>query len=411
MSLHDEKLYIVMMGLPARGKSTLAIQLQDAFRKSRINTRVFNNGNLRRLYRPLSETSLSEFYHPDNTAGADLRKKFAFINLQRAKDYLSRKGQVAILDAANVSRERREMIGEFLNDHPLLFLECINDDEDILSLSILEKTKLPEFARLSTETARDEFMKRIEYYQMIYAPLMSERNYIRLDSLQHRIIGEKHVDQIPLYLWVRDLLVTDMVKNLFLIRHTETEFNIVNRIGGDPSLTSRGIFQAKILGQFFNQKKISYIFTSSKQRTIQTAQPIADMQAGCQILPIKEFDEINAGICEEMSYKEIEERMPAIFRSREADKYHYVYPQGESYETMKTRIEAGIKKAFFLNRHADNIMIIGHQAVNRMILSHFLYRRENDVPYIYVPQDRFYHITATQDRKIFQLKPFALKKI
>jgi hypothetical protein len=44
--------------------------------------------------------------------------------------------------------------------------------------------------------------------------------------------------------------------------------------------------------------------------------------------------------------------------------------------------------------------------VNRMILSHFLYRRQDDVPFIYIPQDKFYHIVATQDRKQFQLKPF-----
>jgi broad specificity phosphatase PhoE/predicted kinase len=411
MSLHDEKLYIVMMGLPARGKSTLACQLTDAFRKSRVNTRIFNNGNLRRLFRPLRETSLSEFYHPDNTVGLELRKKFATINLQRAKDYLRDKGHVAIIDAANVSRERREMIEGFLTDHPLLFIECINDDKDILSLSILEKTRLPEFARLDRETARREFMKRIDYYEMIYSPLRNERNYIRLDSLQHRIIAEKHVDAIPLYLWVRDLLVTDMVRNLFLIRHTETEFNVLNRIGGESSLTGRGVLQAKTLAQFFSRRKISYIFTSSKQRTIQTAQPICAMQKNCSIIEIKEFDEINGGICNGMTYKEIEEKMPDIFHGREADKYHYVYPEGESYETMKPRIEAGIKKAFFLNRHADNIMIIGHQAVNRMILSHFLYRRENDVPYIYIPQDRFYHITATQDKKLFELKPFAAKEI
>ena len=41
-----------------------------------------------------------------------------------------------------------------------------------------------------------------------------------------------------------------------------------------------------------------------------------------------------------------------------------------------------------------------------MILSHFLYRREEDVPYIYVPQDKFYHIVATQTKKLFQLKSF-----
>jgi hypothetical protein len=51
-------------------------------------------------------------------------------------------------------------------------------------------------------------------------------------------------------------------------------------------------------------------------------------------------------------------------------------------------------------------MIIGHQAVNRMILSHFLYRRDADVPYIYIPQDEFYRIVSTQNKKLFELKPY-----
>ena len=51
-------------------------------------------------------------------------------------------------------------------------------------------------------------------------------------------------------------------------------------------------------------------------------------------------------------------------------------------------------------------MIVGHQAVNRLILSHFLYRREVDVPYIYIPQDRFYHIVSTQNKKLFELKRY-----
>ena len=107
-----------------------------------------------------------------------------------------------------------------------------------------------------------------------------------------------------------------------------------------------------------------------------------------------------------MTYKDIEKTMPEVYHARKADKYHYVYPQGESYETMKPRIEAGLKKTFFLNRHADNIMIVGHQAVNRMILAHFLYRRNADVPYIYIPQDEFYHIISTQNKKLFELKPY-----
>jgi broad specificity phosphatase PhoE/predicted kinase len=403
----DEKLYLVLMGFPARGKSTLAIRLQDAFKKNRIPAKIFNNGNLRRAYLPLKETVSANFYHPDNTAAVEMRKKFAHMNMKRARAYLENKGRVAILDAANVSRERRKMIEESLDNHPILFIECINDDQEILALSIAEKTKLPEFSRLAHKTAQAEFMKRINNYRMIYTPLKTERNYFRIDSLQNRIIEEKQSDPIPLYLLIKDILITDVVKNLFLIRHAETKFNTIDRIGGDSTLTAKGIFQAKALGRFFKSRKISYIFTSNKKRTIQTARSICAMQKNCKIIPIKEFDEINGGICEGMTYKDIEKTVPEVYHARRADKYHFVYPQGESYETMKPRIEAGIKKSFFLNRHADNIMIIGHQAVNRMILAHFLYRRDADVPYIYIPQDEFYHIVSTQNKKLFELKPYA----
>jgi broad specificity phosphatase PhoE len=227
-----------------------------------------------------------------------------------------------------------------------------------------------------------------------------------MDSLHNRIFDEKVLDAIPLYSRIRDFLVTDVVKNLFLIRHTETFYNVEDRIGGDPPLTPWGIEQAKTLARFFRNRKISYIFTSKKQRTIQTAEPIAEIQKDCTIIPLKEFDEIDGGICEGMSYQEIQEKRPEVYYAREADKYNYVYPKGEGYVTMKQRIELGIKKAFFLNRHADNIMLIGHRGVNRMILAHFLYRRDEDVPYIYVPQDKFYHITATQDKKLFQLRKY-----
>jgi broad specificity phosphatase PhoE/predicted kinase len=403
--MSDEKLYIVLMGLPARGKSTLAARLRDAFRKSGISTRIFNNGKLRRIYLPLDETARSEFYSAENSAAVELRKGFARMNMERAKAYLRNSGQVAILDATNAGRERRATIEQYLNDHSLLFIECINDDEDILNLSIREKIKLPEFAHLK-DKAETEFLKRIDYYRMIYIPLRVERNYIRIDSLQNMIIEEKHSDAIPFYDRLRDYLVTDEVKNLFLIRHTETEYNTESRIGGDPPLTEKGKAQAIALGLFFKKKKLSYIFTSKKLRTINTAQVICEMQDNCRIIPLKEFDEIKAGICERMTYGEIEKNMPHVFKKRGTNKYHYVYPEGESYETMKPRIIQGVKKAFFLNKRADNIMIVGHQAVNRMILSHFLYRREDDVPYIYIPQDRFYHIVSTQDKKLFELKRY-----
>ena len=101
--------------------------------------------------------------------------------------------------------------------------------------------------------------------------------------------------------------------------------------------------------------------------------------------------------------------MPQVSEARKKDKYNYVYPGGEGYVTMQERISRGIKKALYLSNPLDNIMIVGHRAVNRMILSHFLFRRDEDVPYIYIPQDKFYYISSTPDKKVFQSKPYQKK--
>lgn len=395
-----------MVGLPSQGKSTIACRLKDIFKKNQIPARIFNNGNLRRQYAFKQDTWSAEFYNPDNAPSVAMRKRFALINIRMAKNYLKNKGHVAILDATNVSEERRGTIEYHLDDHPILYIECVNNDEEIVDLSISHKVRSTEFFSLSREDAIKEFKKRIEFYRMIYVPLKDERNYIRMDTLHNKILTEQLVDQFPHYSRIRDCLVTDVVKSLFLIRHTETHYNVDDRIGGDPMLTEKGLEQSSALGSFFRKKKISYIFTSEKIRTIQTAEPIRSLQADCTIVPLKEFNEINSGICEGLSYDEIQRNMPRVYTERKADKYNYVYPEGESYYSMKERTKIGIKKAFYLNRKADNIMIVGHRAVNRMILSHFLYRREEDVPYIYIPQDKFYHIVATQDRKVFELKKY-----
>jgi hypothetical protein len=40
----------------------------------------------------------------------------------------------------------------------------------------------------------------------------------------------------------------------------------------------------------------------------------------------------------------------------------------------------------------------------RLILARFLFRRDDDVHYIYIPQNKFYHIVSTQNKKLFELK-------
>jgi broad specificity phosphatase PhoE/predicted kinase len=401
----NNKLYIVMVGLPARGKSTMATKIKEDLQHDSVKAKIFNNGDLRRKM-VSNNTSIAEFYNPDNREAVVIREKIAEINLGKAKNFLKAGGDVAILDATNASLERRNKIQATLDDHPILFIECINNDEEILNASILRKIETPEFSQLSTEEAIRSFKKRISYYLPIYTSVKNEPNFIRINSLYKTVLREEIKNTVPYYDQIRDFLVTDTIKNLYLIRHGETFFNLENRIGGDSELTEKGSAQARDLAEYFSNKEIPLIFTSQKKRTIQTAEPIKAMQKKCTIIPLAEFNEIDSGICECMSYSEIREKYPYIYSDRKKDKYNYSYPEGEGYASMKERIDRGINKMLYLGNSSGNIMIIGHRAANRMILSHFLFRREEDVPYIYIPQDKFYYISVTQNRKFFQLKRY-----
>ena len=401
----QNKLYIVLVGLPARGKSTIATKIRNFLRKDSVKAKIFNNGDLRRKLIP-NNTSFAEFYDPDNENGAVIREKISIMNVNKANNYLKRGGMVAILDATNASLTRRKLIQSHLDDHIVLHIECINNNADILDASIRRKIDTPEFSHLKQERAVKSFKKRISYYENIYTPLKKEKNFIKLDSLNKKVIQEEIKETIPYYDQIRDFLVSDSVKHLYLIRHGETYFNLENRIGGDSSLTVNGVRQAEALGEYFSKKEIPVIFTSEMARTIETARPIGAKQRKCSIIPLAEFNEIDSGVCECMSYEEIRNNMTEVYRARKKDKYNYVYPEGEGYVTMKERINMGINKALYLSDTSKNIIIVGHRAANRMILSHFLFRREEDVPYIYIPQDKFYYISVTQDKKLFELKRY-----
>ena len=407
--MRAEFLFIVMVGLPARGKSTIAWKLRESLKRDGVSAAIFNNGDLRRRLTK-ENSSHPEFFDPSNKEGVALRERYAQINLNRARAFVGRSGtrsRVAIIDAANVSEGRRDMLSRELPKDRVLFVECINNDSDILEANIQHKADGKEFSHLPKSTAIEMFRKRIQYYKQIYDQLGKERNYIQVDSFDYRIIHEKLDDGIPFFDRIRDFLVTPFIQNLYVVRHTETFFNLENRIGGDSELTPEGYRQAETLARHLQRRRIPLVFSSALKRTIQTAEVIQRYQPECKVLPFGEFNEIGSGVCDSMTYDEIRERLPEVAAARTSNKYVYQYPGGESYASMKARVDRGIKKVLYISRHSDGIAIVGHRAINRMVLSHFLYKREEDVPYIYMPQDKYYHISITQDRRVFELKRFA----
>jgi 6-phosphofructo-2-kinase/fructose-2,6-biphosphatase 2 len=112
------------------------------------------------------------------------------------------------------------------------------------------------------------------------------------------------------------------------------------------------------------------------KRTIETGE-----QLDYPKLQWKALDELDAGVCDGMTYEEIEEIYPEDFANRDADKFNYRYRGGESYGDVVLRLEPVIME---LERH-ENILIIGHQAILRCIYAYFMNYSHEDLPYIKIP--------------------------
>ena len=87
------KLYVAMVGLPARGKSTLAKRIRSGLEQQGIRTAIFNNGELRRMLFGL-ESGSAEFFNPDNTRAQRLRDQITHQNMERARAWLDEGGDV-----------------------------------------------------------------------------------------------------------------------------------------------------------------------------------------------------------------------------------------------------------------------------------------------------------------------------
>ncbi|MBX7225150.1 MAG: histidine phosphatase family protein [Chitinophagales bacterium] len=90
-----------------------------------------------------------------------------------------------------------------------------------------------------------------------------------------------------------------MKKEIYLIRHGQTDYNvkgIVQGKGVDSSLNERGVQQARHFFDFYREEGFEHIFISSLKRTHQTVLPFIDHGHSYEISPY--LDEIDWGIYE-----------------------------------------------------------------------------------------------------------------
>ncbi len=104
--LHAKTL-IVMVGLPARGKSFLSAKLVTFFNWSGVPAKIFNAGERRRDNEGATESGRATFFSTSNSAAVAKRDEIAMLTLGEAVRYLGEGGgTIAIFDATNTTKGR-----------------------------------------------------------------------------------------------------------------------------------------------------------------------------------------------------------------------------------------------------------------------------------------------------------------
>lgn len=207
----ERPMVIAMVGLPARGKSYLVKMIQRYLNWTGYECEVFNVGKYRRN-KGLAGADAS-FFSTSNMNAGKLREEMAlavqndmydWINSEQTGDNvvprfagssIYEKKKVAIFDATNTTRRRRDVLIQRAKAEnvSLLFVESICDDEEVLKRNYLLKLKNDDYKGMDPATALEDFSSRVAQYERVYETLQDDENqgaisYIKLINVGQKLI-------------------------------------------------------------------------------------------------------------------------------------------------------------------------------------------------------------------------------
>src|SRR5690349_4253018 len=132
----SQKLALVMVGLPARGKTFVARKLQGYLSWLGYRTLWVNIGDYRRARAGARQPA--SYFAPDNAATREQREGFATAALHDLLVWFKNGGEVGIYDATNAERPRRDRIRSACAAEGVgvLFVEIICDDPVVIAANV-----------------------------------------------------------------------------------------------------------------------------------------------------------------------------------------------------------------------------------------------------------------------------------
>ena len=144
-----------------------------------------------------------------------------------------------------------------------------------------------------------------------------------------------------------------------LLRHGQTPMSVQKRYAGrsDVPLTDTGVAQAAAAAKRLESAGIDAIVASPLQRTVQTAEQVADV-TGLPVVTEDGFRETDFGDWEGLTFAEVRERWPSEMTAWLADP-EVAPPDGESFAEVSERVSAALRRVL-AGRTGQRILIVSH---------------------------------------------------
>ena len=159
---------------------------------------------------------------------------------------------------------------------------------------------------------------------------------------------------------------------VYLTRHGETENSEADLYYGQSAspVTNKGQKQVLLLAKRLQSMSIDAIYTSPLERCIQAATLIAQFH-GLDAVPVQDFIEIDHGKWEGLTRRQVADNYPTRYTAWQIDPAGNSPDDGESGYSVAGRVIPTL--IGLVNSHeGKNIVIMAHNTVNRIVLSHFL---------------------------------------
>lgn len=187
--------------------------------------------------------------------------------------------------------------------------------------------------------------------------------------------------------------------DVYFVRHGETDWNVERRYQGhsDTPLNDKGRAQAArngaTLKSVLMRIKDARYFSSPLVRATETLEIMREAME----LPRRRYAiddrliEIDLGAWNGLTYDEIAAEDPGVHERRDADKWNFGVPGGESYADAARRVRD------FLTTLDRPAVIVGHGASGRILRGYLLGLSPGRVPHLDAPQDRVFRISRGRE--------------